>query len=145
MLIIEYKESFSAVPDSTITVNNTFPGTGERFPGIHPTRPRAETTRWRNNFAGAHSEQRQHRPASRWEKILLENYRFILIYFLIDGRLATLESSRSMLVLLQQYRIWQARTSAKLRRSRVGSARISDAETDARYVVGSFLKINAIK
>lgn len=91
MLIIEYKESFSAVPDSTITVNNTFPGTGERFPGIHPTRPRAETTRWRNNFAGAHSEQRQHRPASRWEKILLENYRFILIYFLIDGRLATLQ------------------------------------------------------
>ncbi|EOT8007363.1 TPA: RAQPRD family integrative conjugative element protein [Escherichia coli] len=30
------RRASNAVPDSTITVNNTFPGTGNRLPGIHP-------------------------------------------------------------------------------------------------------------
>ncbi len=97
---------------------------------------------------------------SRWEKILLESYGLILLYVLIGGRLATLQthfygrlatlqSSRGMSFDPSNAEIWQVRTAAKSKRRRIGNASIGNAETDARCAVftsgGSFLKINTDK
>lgn len=83
---------------------------------------------------------------SRWEKILLENYGLILLYVLIGGRLATLQthfygrlatlqSSRGMSFDPSNAEIWQVRTDAKSKRRRVGGVSAGNAETNARCAV----------
>ncbi|HGF5707238.1 MULTISPECIES: hypothetical protein [Enterobacterales] len=94
---------------------------------------------------------------SRWEKILLENYGLILLYVLIGGRLATLQthfygrlatlqthfygrlatlqSSRGMSFDPSNVEIWQVRTDAKSKRRRVGGVSAGNAETNARCAV----------